>query len=368
MKVMQIMTRINRGGTAKWLEILAGGLAYRGCESPILCGNVQNGETEDPIFNEFNVTRISKMGRSISLINDLSSIFQIRRQIKVQMPDIVNTHTSKAGLLGRLAVITIPRNKPAVVHTYHGHLLYGYFSKNKTRALVLIENFLSKFTQMMIVSGGRVKDELLMAGVGKKSQYFLVKPGIEEPKFADRHSARQSLGLSEDQIVVGWLGRFAEVKKPERVLLLASMNPHIKFVMGGNGELFDLISKSALPNLELTGWSTPEFLWGISDIGILTSDNEAQPIALVEAAMAGIPTIALNVGSIEGVISNGETGYLVNDIASMSEKINELAKNSNLRAQMGERAKAKMLSEFNVATFIESHLKVYELALKKTVG
>lgn len=364
---MQIMTRVNRGGTAKWLEILSVGITSRGFESPIICGNVQNGETEDPIFKDFDVTRISKMGRSISLFDDLFSIFQIRRQIKVQSPDIVNTHTSKAGLLGRLAVITIPRNKPAVVHTYHGHLLYGYFSKNRTRALIIIENFLSKFTQKIIVSGVRVKDELLIAGVGNKSQYYLVKPGIEELKFADRHSARQSLGLSEDQIVVGWLGRFAEVKKPERVLLLASMNPHIIFVMGGNGELFDLISKSALSNLELTGWSTPEFLWGISDIGILTSDNEAQPIALVEAAMAGIPTIALNVGSIEGVISNGETGYLVNDIASMSEKINELAKNSDLRAQMGQKAKAKMLSEFSVATFIESHLRVYELALKKTV-
>ena len=365
---MQIMTRVNRGGTAKWLEILARGLANEGCESPILCGYVQDGETEDPTFKEFNVTRISKMGRSVSLINDLSAFFQIRRQIKIQRPDIVSTHTSKAGLLGRLAVLSIPRKKPAVIHTYHGHLLYGYFSKNKIRALVLIENFLSKFTKVIIVSGIRVKNELLAAGIGEKSQFHLIKPGIEELNYADRNIARQSLGLLEDQIVVGWLGRFAEVKKPERVVQLASMNPQIEFVMGGNGELFDLISKSALPNLELTGWSTPEFLWGISDIGILTSDNEAQPIALVEAAMAGIPTVALNVGSIEGVISNGETGYLVDDIASMSEKINELVKNSKLRAQMGERAKAKMLSEFNVATFIQSHLKVYELALKKTVG
>jgi glycosyltransferase involved in cell wall biosynthesis len=307
------------------------------------------------------------MGRSVSLINDLSAFFQIRHQIKIQRPDIVSTHTSKAGLLGRLAVLSIPRKKPAVIHTYHGHLLYGYFSKNKTRALVLIENFLSKFTQVIIVSGTRVKNELLAAGIGKKSQYHLIKPGIEELNYLDRNIARQSLGLLEDQIVVGWLGRFAEVKKPERVVQLASMNPQLEFVMGGNGELFDFISRRDLPNLKLIGWSTPEFLWGISDIGILTSDNEAQPIALVEAAMAGIPTVALNVGSIEGVIADGESGYLVNDMDSMSERINELARNHVLRAQMGEKAKQKIFSEFNVSVFIEAHLKVYELALKKTV-
>lgn len=365
MKIMQIMTRVNRGGTAKWLEILTSGLVENGCESQILCGCVQEGETEDPIINNFDVIRINKMGRSISPINDLSAFLQIRHQIKTQKPDIVNTHTSKAGLLGRLAIMTIVKNKPAVVHTYHGHLLYGYFSRNKTKVLVSIENFLSKFTQLIIVSGSRVKKELLIAGVGEESQYRLIKPGIEEFRYADRQTARQSIGISEDQLVVGWLGRFAEVKKPERVVRLASMSPHIIFVMGGDGELFDLITKNSLPNLRLIGWSTPEFLWGISDIGILTSDNEAQPIALVEAAMAGIPTIALNVGSIEGVISDGETGYLVNDLATMSEKINELAINPKLRALMGEKAKLKMLSEFNVENFIESHLRVYELALKK---
>ncbi len=365
---MQIITRVNRGGTAKWLEILASGLTNEGFESPILCGYVQDKETEDPIFKEFNLTRINKMGRSVSLINDLSAFFQIRRQIKLQRPDIVNTHTSKAGFLGRLAVLSIRQKKPAVVHSYHGHLLYGYFSNNKIRALVLIENFLSKFTQVIIVSGSRVKNELIAAGVGKESQFHLIKPGIKELNYLNRLIARKSLGLLEDQIVVGWLGRFAEVKKPERVVQLASMNPQIEFVMGGNGELFDFISECELPNLKLIGWSTPEFLWGISDIGILTSDNEAQPIALVEASMAGIPTVALNVGSIEGVIADGESGYLVNDMDSMSEKINDLARNHVLRAQMGEKAKAKILSEFNVATFIESHLKVYELALEKTVG
>jgi len=368
MKIMQIITRVNQGGTAKWLEILTSGLMNEGYETRILCGHVQGGETEDLNFKQFNVIRISKMGRSISPLNDLVSFFQIRHQIKIHRPDVINTHTSKAGLLGRLAVISIRRNKPAVVHTYHGHLLYGYFGKNKTRALISIENNLSKFTQMIIVSGNRVKQELLKAGVGQELQYYLVKPGIEELKIAERYSARRSLGFLDDQVIVGWLGRFAEVKKPQRVIQLASMNPDLNFVMGGSGELFDQVSKCTLPNLKFTGWSTPEFVWGISDIGILTSDNEAQPIALAEASMAGIPTVALNVGSIEGVIDDGETGYLVNDIGAMSERINELAKNRKLRAQMGEKAKLKMISEFNVESFIQSHVSVYKFAVKKSVG
>jgi len=133
--------------------------------------------------------------------------------------------------------------------------------------------------------------------------------------------------------------------------------------MGGDGELHKSISELAPPNVRLIGWTTPETLWGASDIAILTSDNEAQPISLVEAAMAGLPTIALNVGSIESVIADGETGFLVKNPREMSDRIIELVNKESLRSELGNRALIKMSQEFSEAQFIDSHLHSYEKAL-----
>jgi glycosyltransferase involved in cell wall biosynthesis len=241
--------------------------------------------------------------------------------------------------------------------------LYGYFGKLKVKVIVTIEKFLAQFSSLLIVSGERVRDELLEVGIGEKSKFVLIKPGIPALNFANKIETRKILGISSDAIVVGWLGRFTEIKHPERVLEIAAWAPNVFFLMGGDGELHELISQLAPPNVRLIGWTTPETLWGASDIAILTSDNEAQPISLVEAAMAGLPTIALNVGSIESVIADGETGFLVKNPREISERIIELVNKESLRSELGNRARIKMNKEFSEAQFIDSHLHSYEKAL-----
>ena len=364
MKVLQIITRVNRGGTAKWLEILSEGLATNGHISLLVAGSVHDNEVEDPLFEKLRGIKVSNLGRSISLQQDILAFMEIRRIIKSHKPDLVNTHTSKAGVLGRIAAVSILSNRPAIVHTYHGHLLYGYFGKLKIKIIIAIEKFLAQFSSVLIVSGERVRNELLEVGIGKKHQYILIKPGIPVPNLANRIEVRRSLGISSDAIVVGWLGRFTEIKHPERILDIATHNPDVTFLMGGDGELYKAISELAPPNIRLIGWTTPEILWGASDIAILTSDNEAQPISLVEAAMAGLPAVALNVGSIESVIADRETGFLVKSLREMSDRITELVNNESLRAELGKKAVIKMNKEFSELNFVNNHIKAYEKALR----
>ena len=185
MKVMQIMTRVNRGGTAKWLEILSQGLTSNGHINLLVAGNIEENEVEDPVFEKLDGIRVSELGRSISLQQDIRAFMELRRIIKEQKPDLINTHTSKAGVLGRIAAMSILSGKPAIVHTYHGHLLYGYFGKLKTNIIVTIEKFLARFSSVLIVSGERVRNELLEVGIGEKSKFVLIKPGIPVLNFAN---------------------------------------------------------------------------------------------------------------------------------------------------------------------------------------
>ena len=362
---MQIMTRVNRGGTAKWLEILAMGLAENGHSNLVVAGFVQGDEVEDALFTNVGGVRVINLGRSVSPLHDFLAFIEIRRLIKEFGPDVVNTHTSKAGVVGRIAAFSILRNKPVIVHTYHGHLLYGYFTGKQVKFIVAIEKSLAKISDLLLVSGERVRDELLREGIGRFAKYKLVNPGVPIPAYDNKLDIRKSLAIKKDDVVVGWLGRFVDIKHPERVIQLAEENPQVKFLMGGDGDLFAQISQLAPENVKLLGWSTPEVIWGAADIAILTSDNEAQPISLVEAGLAGIPSIAFNVGSIDSVISHGATGFLVDDLTQMSLKIGELSTNPAQREELGKNAKHKMLEQYSGQFFVDSHIDAYKSALKE---
>lgn len=363
MKVLQIITRMNQGGTAKWLTTLESGLILNGVETTIIAGNVQSGESEDQNFSKSSVFRLKYLGKSISPWRDVKALFELRALIRAYKPDVINTHTSKAGTLGRIAVLTMSRDRPVLTHTFHGHLLYGYFKPWKVFLIIFTEKFLARSTKFLIVSGARIKNELLDAGIGKPGQYITVKPGIEFPNFEEKEAARIKLGIGRDSIVVGWLGRFTRIKRPDLVVELAERNPNLIFLMGGDGELFNEIKERSPANLLTVGWSNPELIWGVSDIAILTSDNEAQPISLVEAGAAGLPLIAFDVGSINGVIANNKNGYLVDNIDEMSKVIKHLSESPEVRRRLGEVSMYKMSQEFSVEVFLKSHINVYKSSI-----
>jgi glycosyltransferase involved in cell wall biosynthesis len=365
MKILQVIARVNRGGTARWIEELITSLRSSGHEVLLVAGHVQAGETEDGAFEKLGGIRIENMGRSVSLFSDLKSIIEVRKLIIKLKPDLINTHTAKAGLIGRLAAASILRNRPTIVHTYHGHLLYGYFPKWKSNILVLIEKFLASLSDVLIAAGDKVKSDLIEAGIGKENQYFVARPGVEILRLESREQIRLRMNFQEDQLIVGWLGRLAPIKRPDRVIEIAKVLNETIFLIGGDGEFLSSLETDLPKNVRLLGWTRPEEMWAVSDIALLTSDNEAQPISLIEASLAGLPVVAENVGSVSEVVSSEETGLLVSNHVERIQALKRLLASPELRKKMGAAGANYCAEKFGPKQFLDSHLKAYETAIKR---
>ncbi|CAN2244863.1 RfaG Glycosyltransferase [actinobacterium SCGC AAA044-D11] len=360
-----MIARVNRGGTARWLDELIKELQKAGHQTVLYAGSVQGSESEDECFSIHNGKRISGLGRSIALWGDFQAILQVRKILKRELPDVLNTHTAKAGVIGRLAALSLGKKRPAIVHTIHGHLLYGYFSKTKTFIFMLIEKLLASRSDVLIAAGNKVKDELLWAGIGREEIYVVARPSVRLHELESKSVFRAKLEISENEIVIGWLGRLAQVKRPDRVIELAKKLNNLIFVIGGDGDLYNSLRIDLPSNVRLVGWTRPEEIWAASDIALLTSDNEAQPISLIEAGLAGIPAVAENVGSVSEVIDDRVTGILVSSLEERIDAINSLVKNKELRLQMGKSARDYCENKFGHQQFLETHIKAYEKALKK---
>ena len=359
MKVLQIITRVNQGGTARWLEKLSLELAASDWETILVAGTVGQNEVEDACFEKLQGIRVQGLGKNKWLFKDFLALMELRKLIKMHNPDVVNTHTSKAGVLGRIAIFTIRRKKTRVIHTFHGHLLYGYFSKPVITLIIHVEKFMSRFTDQYIVAGKTVRNQLIEVGIGEQQKFSVIYPGVSAPIKLESQSIRRKYGIHEDSVVVGWMGRFESVKAPFRVLELAQHFPDIVFLMAGSGSLFEAIKSKAPSNLFLPGWSDASEIWSVSDIALLTSENEALPIALIEAGLLGIPSIAENVGSVSEVVLDGQTGYLCNSFEQRERALYSLSQNSHIRNAMGEKASDYCLSSFSLENFGENHNQVY---------
>lgn len=368
MRIVHVIARFNQGGTAGWLNVLIEGQRFEGNEVVLLSGMVQANEIEDDRFVKLGGVHIQGLGRRIAIFEDLK-VFWILRNLFIQIkPDIINTHTAKAGLIGRLAARSILKNRIAVVHTFHGHILYGYFGKIKTVIFVQFEKVLSKLTDVIIVSGIKVKNELISKKIGRETQFIVIRPGVPHVTAQSRITIRRNLSITENQVVIGWLGRFTDIKRPDRVLEIAELSPNLIFLLGGDGELLESLRQKAPKNVILTGWTTASEIWAASDIALLTSANEAQPISLIEAASVGLPLIGENVGSVSEVIHNTVNGILTHDLGSRIEAIQKLASDPELRHQMGEAAKKTAVELFGVEQFLDSHKLAYEKALKTPIN
>ncbi len=361
MKVLHLITRLNNGGTAKWLETLIEGQILNGDQVWLGAGFVEPNENEDPFFDLVEGIRIKNLSREISpfLLRDFQAFLEIRNLIQNIKPDLINTHTSKAGLMGRLAAISLRSSRPELVHTYHGHLLYGYFAPWKTRLIVQIERILAKRTNALIVSGQKVMKELLQKGIGTSPDYYVINPGVKVKKTGTKEGCKKILGLNPERITVGWVGRMTSIKNPIEVLNLAKVCPDVEFLMCGDGELLEEMRSNCTSNVFLPGWVDANEAWGATDIAILTSKNEAQPIALIEAALHGVPIIALDVGGVEGVVEDRLNGYLVTNIQEMKDRIIELSESPDVRESMASLGQKKMTRDFSISTFIARHLELY---------
>ncbi len=366
---MQIIARMNVGGPAVIVAELMRGLDKSVIEQILVTGFCDENEADylDTVAKDIKATRIAGLGRSVSLIADLKAFFGLVSLIRKYKPDVIHTHTAKAGVLGRLASLLAGRGAVRV-HTFHGHLLHGYFNSVVTQVVILIEKFFAARTSVLIAIGSKVKDELISAGIGRSDKYRVFFPGLPAPKVISKVDAQSVLGISSQTLHITFVGRLTQIKRPDRLLDVANeckrRGLDVRFLIAGEGELFESCKvRAKRENLNLTflGWrSDIDQIFAASDIAILTSDNEGIPLTLIQAAQASLPIVATNVGSISDIVISESTGYLTAKSASdMADAIEKLSRDARLRKMMGEAGKARATQYFSLDRMLKDHADLY---------
>jgi glycosyltransferase involved in cell wall biosynthesis len=362
MRVLHVIARLNVGGTARYITQLATELPKHGIETFVATGFVQGAEAEDATAESIDLIRVPAMGRSIRPIKDHLARKQLDKIIAEVKPDIIHTHTFKAGY-----VIRMKRQPVPVVHTFHGHLLDDpEFSGFKSKIIVELERKFAKSSAKLVTVGRRVADELLEQKIGYRAQFVNIPPGVVAVHVTPKAQALANLNLEGNGApIVGWIARVTGVKNPMRALEVADALPDTRFVMAGGGDQLEQIKAAAPANVSVIGWADAADLFGASDIILSTSENEGMPVALIEAQLAGKPVVATDVGSVSEVILNHETGIITNKNAgSIASAIESLILDKTTREEMGRLAIARAQALFSVDRMINAHIELYKSIVK----
>ena len=366
MKVLHVIARVNLGGTARWLETLTAEQLAAGDEVVVATGHVQGDEVEDPGADTMPLVRLDRLGRAVSPLDDAWAARELRDLIGDLQPDVVNTHTAKAGLVGRAAGLSLGRSRPALVHTVHGHLLTGYFSKVAVRGIATSERIMAAASDLVLAAGVKVRDDLVAAGIVSGDKVVVVRPGVRDFPWKDRSVARAELGVAElgadpSRLVAGWLARVVRVKRADRLVGAALRTPDVNYLVGGDGALREGLEERRPANMTTLGWVDPPTFWSACDLAVLTSDNEAMPYSLVEAALAGLAAVTTDAGSASEVVVDGVTGLVVaKDPGAVAEGVRALAADAVLRKSMGAAARERALVEFSPERMYGEHRAAYE--------
>ena len=372
-RVMHIIARMNVGGPAIIVAEIMREVDGQKFDQVLITGYCEPNEADylETVAVDLFATRIGALGRSVSLFYDIKSFFTLLGLIRSFDPDIIHTHTAKAGVLGRLAGL-VAKPKAIRIHTYHGHLLYGYFSPWKTQLVIKSERVLARISHSIIAIGNVVKEELLAAKVGNREQYYVIFPGLKPLLNYSKLESRSAVGLKMDQKYLVFIGRLTSIKRPDRLIEIARhlKNNHnnVELLIVGEGDLYaetKEISKSENLPINFLGWRNDiDRILSASDIAILCSDNEGIPLTLIEAAQAGLPIVATNVGSVGDIVLDGETGILVkNDSRGLIMAIDDLLLKPEKMDQFGKAGKLRAETLFSLEGMVKAHENLYSQAL-----
>ena len=351
-KVLHVIARMNVGGTARYVSELVEAIP----NSKLATGFVQGSEVEDPSISQLFVMRINHLGRKVSLINDIKAWLELRAIVRECKPEIIHTHTFKAGIIGRLVSGTHKR-----IHTFHGHLFEdNSFSGLEKKIITLVEKWLAPRANVLVSVGLNVGKELREAGIGVGQKWVSIAPGVEALTLLEKSEARKSIGVNESEMLIGWMARMTSVKNPNLLLQVASRLPDVQFVMAGGGDLLEIIKSNAPENVKVIGWADAATFWSAVDIAISTSDNEGMPVALIEAQLAGLPVIATNVGSNSEVIQDEVTGLIASrSVDALVGAVNRFTSLPSLIRTQGDKGRVRASKEFSLEKMIRSHADLY---------
>lgn len=372
-RVMHVIARMNVGGPAVLVADLMRNVNTVDFHSTLVTGYCDENESDylDEVATDIKATRVPGFGRSISASKDLKALFLIIREIRSFKPDVIHTHTAKAGVLGRIAaIISYPRAKR--VHTFHGHLLHGYFDSRKVKLVVLLEKMLGVFNYKLIAIGNVVKRDLLDAGIGNENKFEVIYPGLQDLDLYPRIEAKERLGLDLTKNYIVFVGRLTQIKRPDRLIELARYIAHeyrsAHLLIAGAGEMLEDLKTLAMDeSLPITflGWRNDiGLILSASELAILCSDNEGIPLTLIQASQAGLPIVSTRVGSVSDIVVDGETGLLV-EVSSkgLIEGVSKLLSNPELGIALGESGRKRAKELFSSQAMVDQHQRLYSQSL-----
>lgn len=374
-RVMRIMGRANVGGPALQAVVLQRGLVGPEFETMLVVGHTAPGEEDYLRLRAPDVPYVLMgWGGRLPAVSDLAAVLRLFRLMRDFRPDIVHTHTAKAGVLGRIVAMLC--RAPIRVHTFHGHLLHGYFPPWLTKAVVATERLLARRTDCLVAVGENVRNELLAAGIGTAGQFEVIPPGVTlGPLLAlgpAETGVRDELGIAHDAPVVGFIGRLVSIKRIDRlaevIVAIASAQPDVEFVVLGDGpkrSCLEALRPQLGNRLHLLGWrGDVAAVLGSMDVVVNTSDNEGMPVALIEAGAAAKPVVATDVGSTgEVVITNASGFVLPYDLSNFVQHTVRLLSDSDLAAKMGSHARKFVVANFGDARLAGDMAVIYRRLL-----
>lgn len=357
MRIARVLSRLNLGGPARQVEAGDPLLARRGHVVRVFCGEPETGEGD--LFEALrargvDVVRVPGLARGPALLADARALAFLVRELRAFRPDVVHTHASKAGLLGRLAA---PRGA-ARVHTFHGHVLEGYFARPLARGLALLERRLARRTDVIVAVSRATADDLVRLGVCSAERIVVSPPGVRleaftalEPLPADL-AARTALGLASGRFTIAFVGRLAAVKRPAfagAVLReLEALGVVAQLVVAGDGALAHELVQAAgasAPHVHLLGARADLApVYAASDAVLSCSANEGLPVALIEAAAAARPAVAVDVGGIRELVEHEVSGLVLHrdaTSAAVAAALARLARDPALARAQGLAARAR---------------------------
>ncbi|HLV42843.1 MAG TPA: glycosyltransferase [Brumimicrobium sp.] len=385
-KVVRIINRFNIGGPTFNATFLTKFLGDE-FETTLIGGVPDEGEKDSlHILEEYGIEAIviPDIQRNLSLSNDLKAYKKIKRILQEIQPDIVHTHASKAGFLGRAAAISL--KIPVIVHTFHGHVFHSYFGTIKTQLFKQIERYLAKRSTGIIAISDLQKNELAeIHKIAPKTKVQVIPLGFDLEKFThdkerNRKEVRARYNLKENEISIAIIGRLAPVKDHDyflnviRGLLKKTQTPIRVFIVGDGSEKTIIQQKAALINAEypdtilMTSWilDIASFDQGM-DIICLTSKNEGTPVSIIEAQAAGLPVVSTDVGGVRDILEDGKAGFVIKreNIETYIDKLRLLVEDKSLRKSFSIFGEQNVMDKYSYHRLVKDMSSYYKSLLKE---
>jgi glycosyltransferase involved in cell wall biosynthesis len=370
-KVLELITRLDKGGAPRVFLRLIRGLKEQGIEVAMASGPSRQPEEDPAEFSRRShipYHPLPSLRREISPVHDLRALFQIIALIRKERPTILHTHTSKAGVLGRIAG---KMTRTRTIHTPHGHLFYGYFGKGKERFYVVVERWAARFCERIITISEDERREYVKRGIGDNKKVVTIYNGIDIGLFpGDGKRLRRELGIAPQASVVGFVGRLEEVKGPhlfvEAALRIHAADPRTYFLLLGDGSMKKGLMQKAqgMPHLHIIGYreDIPDCLAAL-DVLLIPSLNDGFNLVAVEAMASSKPIVAMAVGGLPEVVGDGGILVRPGDTTRMAQETMTLLNSPVLMKEIGARGRRRVEGLFSWDASLQKTLALYHQVL-----